>query len=386
MNRRHFLTLVGASAAALAVDGAPALAGGAATPGPSPFGPLQAADARGIRLPAGFTSRVVARAGSPLGSNGYRWHKYPDGGAVFDGPAGGWIYLSNSEDFSAGNGGVSALHFNASGQILRGNRVLTNTTANCSGGKTPWGTWLSCEEHPNGRVWECTPGGPSQGVVRPKLGKFCHEMIAVDPDEGRLYLTEDNIVGGGDEFYRFTSTNPLPDLSAGVLEVMRWNRNTGAITWVQVNPHIQSATRRANGGPRGTTFDGNEGVWYHDGHVFFTAKVANRVYDIDVAAQTMSVMWDAADYSSPILSGVDNLTMDAGANLYVAEDGGNMELVLISAGDRKVAPFLRVLNQPNSEITGIAFTPDGSRLYFSSQRGGTNSRGITYEVRGPFPA
>src|SRR5688500_10963617 len=115
MNRRHFLTLVGASAAALAVDGAPALAGGVATPGPSPFGGLQAADPRGIRLPAGFTSRIVARAGSPLGNNGYRWHKYSDGGAVFDGPAGGWIYLANSEDFSTGRGGVSALHFNSSG-------------------------------------------------------------------------------------------------------------------------------------------------------------------------------------------------------------------------------------------------------------------------------
>jgi Tol biopolymer transport system component len=35
-----------------------------------------------------------------------------------------------------------------------------------------------------------------------------------------------------------------------------------------------------------------------------------------------------------------------------------------------------------AEITGPAFSPDGSRLSFSSQRG--NSNGITYEVRGPF--
>ncbi|MER7470138.1 hypothetical protein [Micromonospora sp. NPDC000018] len=36
--------------------------------------------------------------------------------------------------------------------------------------------------------------------------------------------------------------------------------------------------------------------------------------------------------------------------------------------------------------TGPAFSPDGTRLYFSSQRGtsGSSSGGITYEVRGPF--
>lgn len=176
------------------------------------------------------------------------------------------------------------------------------------------------------------------------------------------------------------------DEGAELLEVMRWNRQTKAISWVAVNPTIASHVRRQHGGPRGTAFDGNEGVWYHDGHVFFTAKVDDRVFDIELAAQTMTVMWAADNYDSPILSGVDNLTMDKAANLYVAEDGGNMELVLISAAGRRVAPFLRVMNQPNSEITGPAFTPDGSRLYFSSQRGRANGLGITYEVRGPFPA
>lgn len=48
-------------------------------------------------------------------------------------------------------------------------------------------------------------------------------------------------------------------------------------------------------------------------------------------------------------------------------------------------PFLRVLDQPGSEFTGPAFRPDGSRLYFSSQRGPREGgSGITYEVTGPF--
>jgi secreted PhoX family phosphatase len=41
-----------------------------------------------------------------------------------------------------------------------------------------------------------------------------------------------------------------------------------------------------------------------------------------------------------------------------------------------------------SEITGPCFSPDGQRLYFSSQRGPTTPlglvAGITYEVSGPF--
>ena len=57
-------------------------------------------------LPAGFTSRIVARSGQPVA--GYAWHSAPDGGACFaDGT--GWIYVSNSE-INPG-GGASALRF-----------------------------------------------------------------------------------------------------------------------------------------------------------------------------------------------------------------------------------------------------------------------------------
>jgi secreted PhoX family phosphatase len=58
-----------------------------------------------------------------------------------------------------------------------------------------------------------------------------------------------------------------------------------------------------------------------------------------------------------------------------------MQLVVL-ATDGSVSPFLEVTGQSGSEITGPAFSPDGSRLYFSSQRG--SSWGITYEVLGPF--
>ena len=85
-----------------------------------------------------------------------------------------------------------------------------------------------------------------------------------------------------------------------------------------------------------------------------------------------------------MLSGVDNIVGTPAGQLFVAEDGGNMELVVIEPTGA-VAPFLRVLGHDSSEITGPAFSPDGTRLYLSSQRGPGNSGiGVTYEVMGPF--
>ena len=70
-------------------------------------------------------------------------------------------------------------------------------------------------------------------------------------------------------------------------------------------------------------------------------------------------------------------------DLVVAEDGGNMELVMITR-DLEVAPILRVERQRGSELAGPAFSPQGDRLYVSSQRGGPRGVGITYEITGPF--
>jgi hypothetical protein len=351
-----------------------------ARPGPGPYGPLLAANADGIRLPAGFTSRVVARSGQVVPGTLHPWHTFPDGGACFAAEDGGWTYVSNSEVPLIG--GVGAIRFDADGEVDAAYTVLSLTTANCSGGPTPWGTWLSCEEFELGHVWECEVDGPGQGQLRPALGTFSHEAVTVDPLRGQLYLTEDG--DDGDEFYRFTPSNELPDLSEGTLEVVVRDQH-GSVTWLEVDAAEPSALRRArSGAPVGTAFRGNEGVWYDDGHVYFTNKGDQRVWDLDVEAQHLSVLYDAGEHSDPVLRGVDNVMASRCGDLYVAEDGGNMELVVISA-EREVAPFLRVEGQEESEITGPAFSTTGPpRLYFSSQRGGALGTGVTYEVSGPF--
>ena len=53
-----------------------------AVPGPSPYGPISdMPDENGLRLPAGFTSRVVAITGQLVPNTLLPWHPLPDGGA-----------------------------------------------------------------------------------------------------------------------------------------------------------------------------------------------------------------------------------------------------------------------------------------------------------------
>jgi hypothetical protein len=237
-------------------------------------------DANGIRLPAGFTSRVVASSGQPVGNS--VWHPYPDGGATFSLPDGGWIYVSNSEVPGAG--------------------TLEAAVA--------------------------TP------------------IVPVDPADPRWTVT----------WLAVPNPNPTP---------------------------ADTPTRQQL--PATTAFNGGEGCWYDTDTVYFTTKGDNRVWALDAATSVLELVYDDDLAVSPVLTGVDNVVANAAGELFVAEDGGDMQIVVI-APDRTFAPLLQIVGQDGSEITGPAFDPSGTRLSFSSQRGpgaGTGA-GVTYEVRGPF--
>ncbi|MCB1669962.1 MAG: DUF839 domain-containing protein [Pseudomonadales bacterium] len=331
-------------------------------------------------LPAGFQSRIVARSGEqPVTSSSYLWHDAPDGGAVFATDDGGWVYVSNSE-VGGGKGGVGALRFNAAAELVDAYPILAGTSVNCAGGGTPWQTWLSCEEFDAGQVFECDPLGNREAMVRPALGRFKHEAVAVDPVNQILYLTEDTPDGA---FYRFRPSQPLPDLSAGILEVATMDAQDGRLylDWAPVPDPSAETTPTRYQVPDYVPFRGGEGLVYQDGLVYFSTKGDNRVWCYDVATHQISVLYDFATSANPILSGVDNLTITPAGEVLVAEDGGDMQIVILTP-EFGVIPLLQIPGHERSEITGPAFDPSYRRLYFSSQRGsvGASSGGITYEI------
>ncbi|GAA5080819.1 DUF839 domain-containing protein [Nocardia iowensis] len=373
MDRRNFLrvSVVGGVAAFGGASWLEAFSAGA-VPGESPYGPLATRpDANGVFLPKGFTSRIVARSGQQVA--GYTWHPAPDGGACFaDGS--GWIYVSNSEIDRTG--GVGAIKFAADGSITGAHRTLSGTNRNCAGGATPWNTWLSCEEVDKGAVFETDPWGVKPAVRRPAMGLFTHEACAVDPDRRVVYMTEDRRDG---RFYRFVPSS-WPDLAAGQLEVLV--ETNGSLSWQAIPDPSASSTPTRLQVPGSKVFNGGEGCYYADGTCWFTTKGDNKVWAYDAASNQLSLTYEPGN-GAP-LSGVDNVTGASNGDLFVAEDGGDMQICIIADG--AVAPFLQVDRSGRSEIAGPAFNPAGERFYFSSQRGttGSSSDGITYEVTGPF--
>jgi uncharacterized protein len=389
LRRRDFLATGVAAAGALAF-GPSVLRGAlahATTAGPGPYGELvPSPDVADLWLPQGFRGREIARGGQVVG--GYPWHFAPDGQATYATSDGGFILVSNSEAPAPTGGGASAIRFDANGEIVRAYRILGGTNLNCAGGPTPWGTWLSCEEHEGGMVWECDPAGVLPAQPRPALGNFSHEAAAVDPERKHVYLTEDQSDSG---FYRFTPS-VYPSLAAGLLEVAVVGAD-GIVTWKRVpDPNIVTAGKPVRQQvPEMTRFRGGEGLWYDRGVVYFTTKGDKRVWAYHTADQRLEVLYDDDTTPGSSLDAVDNITVAQSGDIYVCEDGGNMEICLITP-DGVVAPFCRLQgpNHAGSEMCGVVFDPSGTRIYFSSQRahpyvaGTPLAQGAVYEISGPF--
>ena len=117
-----------------------------------------------------------------------------------------------------------------------------------------------------------------------------------------------------------------------------------------------------------------------------------RILRLALDGGALTTYWDG-----PPLVGPDNLAIHrATGNLFACEDGGDMEVVMITP-DGHADPFLRFVGHDGSEVTGAAFDPSGTRLIVNSQRaptertiedvigtGGDRNLGRTYLVRGPF--
>lgn len=384
----------------------------------SEFSELQAADANGVMLPKGFSSRIVAQSGA-IAAGSYAWHGAPDGGACYPSGDGGWIYVSNSE-MGKGGGGVGALRFDANGTLLDSYPILKNTSTNCAGGPTPWNTWLSCEEHASGMVWECDPAKPwvdaTSAPSLPALGLFAHEAVCVDPVHKVLYLTEDASLG---RLYRFVCDEgdwpagaERAAMKSGRLQVLKVKDIASDIDladpakpypadfskplpveWLDVvNPEkpqvdVRASLRTAGLTPPGAGFKKAEGIWFFAGIVYFVTSYNAHIWAYDTQNQTLEVIYDGMnkDAATHSINEPDNLTISALGDILVAEDAGNLEIGVLRMDLGTSQALVRLVGHDDSEVVGPALSPDGKRLYFSSQRG-TKGAGITFEITLPFAA
>jgi hypothetical protein len=164
---------------------------------------------------------------------------------------------------------------------------------------------------------------------------------------------------------------------------------SGRVRWTEVpDPTAQRGPTRTQV-PGATVFPGGEGIWYWRGVCYFTTKANKKVWAYDARKNLIDVLFDRQLAQDSSLDAVDNVTISPRGDVLVCEDGGNMEIGLITS-QRAVSPLVRLTGsaQDGSEVCGVVFDPSGKRMYCTSQRaggvGGTPGPGAVYEISGPF--
>ena len=405
------------------------------------YGPL-VPDPNGVLdLPDGFSYQIISESAKPLtGADGVLPDAF-DGSGLFE--LDGKRYLvRNSEQWlpedhefhivgdaavtydPEGVGGTTTTELDEGNAVVAEYVSLAGTTGNCAGGKTPWGTWMTCEEtewkagdevftKDHGFVFEVDPANPANNqnpTPLQGLGRFAHEAAVIDPETGIVYLSEDATAPNG-LLYRALPSRPLggygslragaslealvasdggsfvPDLSeyseVGTTLTTAWTAipdplATEASTRVQVTKVTRSRKL--------------EGLWFGDGAVFVVSSFARiddgstqehdgQVWRLDPAANTMELVVRFGvndDPESDNIDGPDNITVSPWGGLLVCCDGEGAQHLFTVGPDGTPQVFARNARD-NSELTGATFTDDGQTLFFNMY-----DPGATFAVTGPW--
>jgi secreted PhoX family phosphatase len=421
---------------------------GRGKPGEAGYGPL-VPDPKGIlSLPAGFGYTLVAQSGVTTLESGEPTPDDPDGTAAFVRHGGnGSVLVMNHEigggeanrvplvpgfvyDAKAG-GGTTTLEVDKDGNRIREYVSLAGTHNNCAGGRTPWQTWLTCEETEailsggkrHGYVFEVDPY--DQDANRDPqpikaLGRFAHESCTVDPQTGAIYQTEDAGNPNG-LLFRFTPPDAALPLGAGSLRaladdagtlaamkastpggahvpdlsVVRTPGTTLRVQWVDVPDRDATTTsvRKQFANNQVTRSRKLEGMWWGDGGTYFVASFARtsdgsaaqhdgQVWFLDPLDDTIELkIWFAytpADQDGDP-DGPDNITVSPYGGVILAEDGEGASHLVGSSQSGEVFFFARNELDGDSEFTGPTFSNDKKTLFANVQ-----SPGHVFAITGPF--
>ena len=417
------------------------------------FGPLRDDPDGIIALPDGFSYQLISTSGERM-SDGFVVPARHDGMATFPGPNGMTLLVRNHENnepappsssaFEADlsllsrldpsllydpgaagvppYGGTTTLLFDTVNQRLVSHQLsLAGTLWNCAGGSTPWSSWITCEEtvqragavyaRDHGYAFE-VPARLDRLPVRPvpltAMGRFKREAIAVHPESGVVYQTEDIVDG---LLYRFIPDVPGELARGGRLQALAVRdrpsldtRNFAGrdiepgvlmdVEWIDLDD-VESPNNdlRHRGYEAGAArFARGEGIFYGDGEVFVACTNGGearkgqiwRYHPSPVEGTTgereqpgaLELFIEPND--GTLIENADNLTVAPWGDLIVCEDGTGDDYLVAVTPEGDIYQFARNLNSVG-EFAGACFSPDGSTFFVNMQ-----VDGWTLAITGPW--
>ena len=420
-NRRGFMSVTGSAFTALLASGCVTRVTDEPTIGSafSSYGKLIPDQNGLLDLPEGFSYRVISSLGDAMDDGGFVPDK-ADGMGCFDLGNGEIALVRNHELIKTDDAGGSIAHgFGTyNGKIVPGGttnivldaetlaikhqfRSLGGTIRNCSGGTTPWGSWLTCEEAPTGpgqkygeglahnHGWVFEVPANATGLIEADplraMGRFNHEAACVDPETGAVYMTEDQ---DDSVFYRFLP-NSNGDLSKGgrlqamvidgVKDTRNWNANSSkvgdshSIHWIDLDdveaPKDDLRLRASNKGA--ALIARGEGL-HMGGEEMYFCSTSGGAAKLGQIFKLTPGKGGAADRIELFFESQSKEEYDFGDNLCVAPNG-HLVVCEDDYGDI-VDNYLRGITtsgqaynighlRTQTELAGACFSPDGKWLF-----------------------